>query len=46
MWAELLFFLVVIGIAVQQLYSVSKAQKETAAKDAASAEKKDDDGKI
>lgn len=30
MWAELLFFAVVIGIAVQQLYSVSKAQKKTA----------------
>lgn len=35
MWAELLFFGVVIGLAVHQLYSVKKAQRETAEKDAA-----------
>ncbi len=42
MWGELLLFLAVIGIAVQQLYSVSKAQKETAAKEAASSREKGD----
>lgn len=42
MWAELLFFLVVIGLAVQQLYSVSKAQKETAEKARLERDKDDD----
>lgn len=45
MWGEVLFFVVAIGIAVQQLYSVSKAQKETAAKEAAETPKKDDGDK-
>jgi len=35
MWAELLFFVVVLGLLVHQLYSVKKAQRETAARDAA-----------
>lgn len=33
MWAEVLFFLLVLGLAFQQLYSVSKARKETAEKE-------------
>lgn len=35
MWAELLFFVVVLGLAVQQLYSVKKAQRKTAEEEAA-----------
>jgi hypothetical protein len=35
MWAELLFFLLVLGLAVQQLYSVKKAQRKTAEEEAA-----------
>lgn len=42
MWAELLLFLVVIGLAVHQLYAVSKAQKETAEK--ARLEREKDEG--
>ncbi len=35
MWAELLFFAVVLGLAIQQLYSVKKAQRKTAEDEAA-----------
>ncbi len=35
MWAELLFFVVVLGLAVQQLYAVKKAQRKTAEDEAA-----------
>ena len=40
MWAELLFFLIVLGLAIQQLHSVKKAQRKTAAEEAAKDEKR------
>ena len=42
MWAELLFFLVVLGLAVQQLYSVKKAQRKTAEDEAAKSRRDDE----
>lgn len=42
MWAELLLFLVVIGLALQQLHAVSKAQKETAEKERLDRDEDDD----
>ena len=35
MWAELLFFVGILGLAVHQLYSVKKAQREREAREAA-----------
>lgn len=46
MWAELLLFLVVIGLAVQQLYSVKKAQQKTREEEAAKQKRGSNDGPV
>ncbi|MEM7041471.1 MAG: hypothetical protein AAF543_01540 [Pseudomonadota bacterium] len=43
MWAELLFFVALLGLAVHQLYSVKKAQRERIERERAEASATGDD---